>query len=590
MNLHSKFLPNNSKKNPVFANVGIDLNKLIDAAPFTEQRRILDVVPPSYSGSTDSCSTRSLFWTSRGAVTPDVQSLCTLTDDYWLRIYSSLRGQWSVAVDLSAELLKTLKRSWADAKDIESVHKKIEAYRSRMLSLSIITCAWCKLGESRVLITSQRNSQLAVWTLVSEGEGEQNLTEARLVSFVDTEVGQVGHLACHQLGTSACLLFLGSQDGRVSALRLKGVHGEVEVEALGLVYGTADRARVSHIRVLPGGDSDGSVHLAIAKDKYLLLVDVEESPVSLVLHGQHVFQMGPGSNTAIADVIVMPDQSTLVVNQTGQPQSVRLAGDSGFEAEGVDVERLDVTNYRCLGAKVSRNGALIAILQDVCVYHDSLLMKSKSRLVFLTPSSSESLYDSLVEAPNLEMSSWRDCLEAFRVLATGHEDKAKILERIAGSLETKQIDAKLRLWLSQLCSIHLASSSGELSNLVSKFTVEALCAYALSKLKSKSEFFYRDSLAAFLLKFASQASAKTEAKKHLGRPSSWSCPLCDAAAGEDHATSVSCARGHAWPRCVVSLGVCDGAAVNTCLWCQAMARAEVLPQGQKCTLCGGPFV
>ena len=71
----------------------------------------------------------------------------------------------------------------------------------------------------------------------------------------------------------------------------------------------------------------------------------------------------------------------------------------------------------------------------------------------------------------------------------------------------------------------------------------------------------------------------------------WRCTLCDRGVAESNLQMAVCSGGCRWPRCCVTMKICDGASLLSCRWCGGAMARDLQPNGVTllCPYCRGPM-
>jgi hypothetical protein len=213
----------------------------------------------------------------------------------------------------------------------------------------------------------------------------------------------------------------------------------------------------------------------------------------------------------------------------------------------------------------SNGGALYAFLQSISVYHDHLILRSPGKLIFVSPFTIDELSARIVSSSSGSgIDRIKDSLEVYRSLSLSNEDIATphVLEDVSGGDAGKR---RINIWM---CRLFLNMTPGEDSENRSELqeVLDALCKEAL---------------------VARNPNIDLERQQNQD----WRCPLCAAAdlvnVLHDRADCGGC--GVVWPRCCLTLRVCDEPALLACRWCGAVARTDhgVAQEKASCTFCGG---
>jgi hypothetical protein len=600
LGLDPSMLAYTTECNPYLQEVEIDPDVLLEQLPVSEQFRVIDLFMCAKPEPAKSMERQAnvIDWS------PD-DRLLVVTDDHWLRAYTKVsHGQpWMLSHDLSNELRKYLRsRNWRDcaftAGDSEGgsklpkkVLKATNDLTGRVRAQCFTDVAWCLSeeddGGDHILITASKLGHVIVWRWHSDGRAPtvdcvQQITDVPIVK-----------LATHRRRPADFLVFAAAADGRIwlRSLRWVGQVKDVVLEDWGCLRDRADRRLAGALKVLDSAEKDGRcLRLAMGLARHLVVADVkidDEARTATVANKRAT--LCHSTVLTIEHLRTNKDVTSLVVVcETGPMLALRVGptwkDDLAFELQTMTPpDGLDVVHYRCLGLQSSPNGSLLAVTQNVCAYHDHLILKNPSRLVFVTPTNGvkDLIYEVLGEAID-SPASIPDHLEVMRLMNKADEaTTAVLLDKIRRALSLGG-KPKLCLWLTQHLIQALEEEDEENSVLEElKGAHNDLVGHIL--LRQAEQALKDKDLCASAQWYLSQRRPSAATKKHDGRQYEWQCRLCDSSAQQVAVDHVVCANGHVWPLCVRSLAVCDRADSVHCVACGATA----LPPVDMCTLCDG---
>merc|ERR1719510_1829827 len=284
---------------------------------------------------------------------------------------------------------------------------------------------------------------------------------------------------------------------------------------------------------------------------------------------------------------------------------------------------IDMKNYRCHGLRRSKNNGIWVLLQNGFLDDN----RPKGRLTFLTQKTLSTLSKSIFDVSNSEnmtndIQKMKDNLELFRLLACSEHKDAKnsdssysfvLLDLIKKEIEgcgqgvaIRTEKMQLYLWMCHLFGT--LSNSEEVTtkwdSLADTLHRDILCLHALKILKmygaSDPDFnsdVYDDtsiaSLKTFYMNFRSSDKKEVARMKKIS-PYRWNCSLCLKPRQSENETSFTdCFRcrehKHTWPRCVLTLKVCDQPNLLKCRWCESVAlKMPMLDYTNVyCSICSG---
>ncbi len=577
------------------------------------------------------------LWSPIGAFVPDAPSLVTLTDDHWLRIYSGgdddfggESSSFKLLADCSKIYLAKMKeRGWSDCSKAMRGHryhadkdnkkckgkKTMFDFISRTLGLSLSCIAWCDLiteatpsgrYNKSLFVTADRLGNIHIWEtnlpLLDKAEMTAVAVDVKMIS--ESGVGPVSHMYSYKVAKDRNLLFVGGVSGQVRMLNVTWDGNErAKLTDYGFVWCQHDMAALGCILV--ASDTflqDSSLVLLIAKEKYLLAVDlhIDDALCKVVLTKKRV---APVMTSRVVDLEPLQDRHKfLVALESGKPTVVDTSSDR-LEPTSLEDCDLDCSVFKMSSLRISNGGALCVASQTVAVSHDHLVFRMPGRMTFLVQHGDNSLHSISQRLMSLEserLGLVKDSLVLFHLLAVSDKRDPKILDQIQRDLlktDPPRGKRRLQVWLCKFFLKHFCSdgeSRTKLETVLNQLCLKIFQEYAYDFLKGSelvaSPEGRASGLASFLLRTKTNEDVVNEvAAMGYSRDYEWTCRLCGGRSAAMDYYQTICDQGHTWPMCVLSQTVCDCGDVVACKWCQAVARRDMWRRGDACTLCGGPL-
>ena len=426
---------------------------------------------------------------------------------------------------------------------------------------------------------------------------------------------------------------------------------EVDLLDCGLLWKDADRLTVLEVIIVDHTIEKQSrarkIGLIVVKACYLVVLHIRikegRNPSSDII-GHVVFGTGPSNIVSIQSISKNDKgESFIVACREGPLHILTLPSNDVLSASIVAVElsdifiknaeagSVDTKNYRCHGFKKSKNSSVWVFLQNGLL--DEQVKFSKGKLTFLTQKTFSSISKTIFKESSISktfsISSVKDSLEVYRILACNQSKDKKneddsfsrqFIELIRSDLKTcRESDTmrtetmQLYLWMSQLFGT-LSNSDEMIRNwdcLSDDLHRDILCLHALKILKkymssdpSLNSTIYDisaiSSLRSFYLNFSTYFSTgdKEEVMKLNIPQYIWKCNMCcnSSKPKSNNDLYTDCfyceENNHRWPRCVITLKICDETSLLKCKWCEC--NALNLPAldytSVNCSLCKGPFI
>jgi hypothetical protein len=422
---------------------------------------------------------------------------------------------------------------------------------------------------------------------------------------------------------------------------------EVELLDCGLLWKDADRLTAHEIIIvdhtIEKQSSAREISLIVVKACYLVVLNIRikegRNPSSDVI-GHVVFGTGPSNIVSVQSISKTNDRENFIVAcREGPLHILTLPSDDVLSASIVSVElseiffknaeagSVDTKNYRCHGFKKSKNSSVWVFLQNGLL--DEQVKFSKGKLTFLTQqtfsSISKTIFKESSVAQTFGISSVKDSLEVYRILACiqskdkKNEDDSfsrQFIELIRSDLKTcRESDTirtetmQLYLWMCQLFGT-LSNSDEMIRNwdcISDDLHRDILCLHALQVLRkymaSDPRFNSKiydisaiSSLRSFYLNFS---TGDKEEVMRLNIPKYiWNCKICcnsgtPVSNDDSYTDCFYCEENnHRWPRCVITLKICDETSLLKCKWCEcnALSFPTLDYTSVNCSLCKGPFI
>jgi len=254
---------------------------------------------------------------------------------------------------------------------------------------------------------------------------------------------------------------------------------------------------------------------------------------------------------------------------------------------------------------------------------------SKGRLTFLTQQTFSSLSKTILDESSSaginSIPSMKDNLEVYRLLAyTESKDKKNQdnpFSRVCYDLTKNDLKSgvengvvrtekmQLYLWICHLFAI--LGNNDEMirswdcladflhSDILCLHALQVLRMYSASDPSLNSDIYDKNSIASlrsFYLNF--WRGDKGEVNKMKISTYHWKCKLCSKpekfeSSDDSYTDCFNCTENnHKWPRCVLTLKICDEPTLLKCRWCESVALKFLLLDYTNvyCSICSGPFI
>ncbi len=298
--------------------------------------------------------------------------------------------------------------------------------------LTCIACCQANSGDNLVL-AGNKLGQLVAWRL---REGREGRPEVVLVEDCGLG-GDILHLSVHVSSSGArrrILLFAGSIDGRIKLLELKWDGEEkASAEDMGLVWDQEDLLLPRAVVIVKDtlNAAKKGLRVLLSKGIFLLALDLQvDKSGRIVVASRQNLPPFPSSIVSLVPWEKCPSSSSyLVFTENGAPVRA-LVGEGRKKEVTLNLgstpalpAELESPDFRTLAALRSSEemGAVVAVLQGVCAFHDHLVLRSPVRLLLLAPYSAEAMLrrifdDTSPDAEKRSLAPFKNCLETLRVL------------------------------------------------------------------------------------------------------------------------------------------------------------------------------
>ena len=621
LNLRKDIIPSKTESSPHRLDVGLNINTVIEHLPKEEQYRFADLMfnyPNADNGRPAVINATQIEWAPREVVCSNVgdddgreedMALFVLNCDHWLRLFIREKAtkNWVPQVDFTG-LLRTSK-TWAKFKANSSDIEIAQEVKSRMLSIAISKFCISETVKDHdtginkfLLFTAQIDGSLCLWEMSSKiSKMPVRLLEERQY---DSGLGEISSMEILPISTTQHLLILGSCDGRAKALLVEW-NGQDTPEIVSelFLWSNRDKSRVNAIHCsifnssVPGGTA---ARIVIAKETnfaaFELMVD-KEAPMTLSKKkGSRIPPLDQKRTASrIIDIQSANAESLLLIFEKECPLVLNV----DWDTMAADVKphwdgplEGDWTRYKCFGFKRSSGSALFAAVQNVSVFHDHLVLRTPMRISFYSAFDSTCMKRNLDAITDETIHLFKDSLEAFRSLSCAstseiesgdNENLRKFFVDYEESLVKNDKSWKFFIWLLRLSSLKVGGKEDKLELALKRL----FAVYAERSLNSNIQISERDNR--LRNSFESFLSSMDEMRTISSR---WSCTFCDQGSDQESALSVACKNGHTWPRCIISLEVCDAPNPFVCTWCDCYALPQYCLGSRReilCTLCNGPM-
>ena len=425
----------------------------------------------------------------------------------------------------------------------------------------------------------------------------------------------------------------------------RGSTQDADLLDCGLAWKDTDRLSVRDVLLMSFSsvkqNQQYDIRLAVVKASYLILMRLnvtynKKLSVDVVEH--IAFGTGPSSIVSVECMQINELDSKFIVACREGPfhllsvpakdlssATLSLIDAADFFAKSSDGASLDTKNYRCHGFKKSKGSCIWVFLQNGLL--DEQVKFTKGKLMFLTQNSFSSISKTVIENCD-KISGYiipksKDSLEIFRILACaelkvkGNKDSVSemfqnlIQKDIALSREKRTLrleKMQLYLWICQLFAT--ISNSDEIilswDAMAEDLHRDVLCLHAqkiLSMFVSsdpnlRSDIYDIDSISSIHSFYVNFGKSNRDELHKLNMPKYvWKCKFCNS--NEDLQTNEDfyldcfyCAENHHWPRCVLTLKLCDDKNLLKCKWCESVTLNSNLKnyRNLNCSLCHGPFM
>ena len=477
-----------------------------------------------------------------------------LTVDRRFKIYNRHRRKWSVVQDLSQTLYQHLKSRPTDR--LVSASSTVSASEAMVRNLvtkcySLATNCWTWSGDSGhsdpTLYTGQMSGHIVRYCYSSTSQ------QFSVKQVYKTEMKEISCIEYYTVDNVEILLVAGN-DGRVEVVKIL----KDKLKSLGMLWADPDRLVVNNF--VCHLSEDGQTTVFIAKANFCIQIKL-----SIVSNGSKLQMGSPVSlNTGMTRIVGMLriGDSLVLTNQKCVVRSCDLSRVSSSRLVSLEVVR---EHYMCQGMVASVNGSVIACVDNISSFHDHLIAREPSRLVFFTLETASSLLSKMCRRQD-ELSQCADILDCYKCLVT-NDSELSASSDIAPSV----------LWWHHKVQAH-KNGENSMEN-VMNCEARLRCQAARNNIVSNSQANVRSASTNFLFKFSDG---------HRRMEDHWQCRICQA--GESGETSdvsrVTCQSGHTWPRCPDTQLPVDTSRPSRCCWCKSLTLSIT----DNCSLCQGPLL
>ncbi|KAK3913173.1 General transcription factor 3C polypeptide 4 [Frankliniella fusca] len=565
--------------------------------------------------------------------------LATLTNYGSAKVEYSWSRQWRQVIDVSESWSAVCRLSW-ESRALSEEEQYKELCR-REAQLRIVAIAWSGLrGKASsphcLLAAAHRDGVVSFWQVpavrlrpapaAAPAEDEEALTTG-LVFTLQTGLAQgpgrpvVTQLQWAALAGRADHLLVGDSSGRVrmwdTALCTRAA-GVVAEEHQGLdVYPTADRIRVTKL-VDCALSADRSERLVVVVKGSFLLVALVDDAAHILATAIRDFQ-----HVALTGVVVTKPGSLVVSAREGDLYHVQCSVEDGGLRIAVDAvpSTLSFANCSCFGLAASEHRMIWVAASSVSKMYDHLAVKQPTTFYFLTVLDPCSAGPMLVDNPGRSLTRYLDCLEVLRVQCQKHglQPPVDVTEENLDQRSNYQL--RLSLWLSTVAltisnelEADITRRLTDLNNRMRQLLfarhacelMERMLAGAAARGATEDELNAISLLRAWMLAFSGtpvasghwrrtcervrEVLAGSQGLEDLVRED---CYICEAAVEsptvqEERWMLATCARGHAVPRCSLSLTPCVTVPYFTCRTCRVTAHPSFVSDSNPlCVFCDG---
>ena len=375
----------------------------------------------------------------------------------------------------------------------------------------------------------------------------ENLSSTYL--FSNSSKDKIATVAVSSIASSK-IVFVGLQNGLVKAYKFD--ESTPLQELSGNVWEDQDYLTAQYMMQIRNDFiKNRTVTILFVKATYIVISEVDFSHPAMETISVKRQQCLQIINQNIINVIESePGKEYLVGIEHGPTYSLKVPQNLEQECQidAIDQTDFDRMRYRVQTFQGSKNNAILTQAQV------SLHSKDEVRLIFFTNDVMGALLKWLVSEEISELYPITDVLEVLRLqLISSQEVVQDLHEKLAGLKKPTHF----HFWISNvLASLH--SAPGTWDKLSNEIASKLISIHAAdSKIKVD--------------RIASQ----------------WTCRTCNSRASKDQPflDVLKCQKGCKWPRCCVSLEVCQSVTLAQCSWCGTVAK----PQYHRsfCTLCSG---
>ena len=448
---------------------------------------------------------------------------------------------------------KPVEKLFSASTSLSAEEARVKNLVSKCYSLATNCWTW---RDETTLFTGQMSGHVVKYLL------SNNIFTVK--SIIKTGLREISCLEHHVLDNVELLVVAG-EDGRVEVMKIV----KEKMSSLGFLWSDPDRLVVSKI-MFHHSNNQTSVYLA--KANFCVQMRISLSKGSKLNIGNPV-----NFNTGMTRIVGMEilDDKIVLSNQKSVTKICDINNVSDHGDVSLDLKR---GHYFCQGLAASVNGSVVACLENISTFHDHLIARDPSRLVFWSLDTVETLRTKL-ELNHHQLSRCADVLDCYKCLLT--EDNNSELQ-ISPSLSV--------MWWHYKILCQKNSGENNFKENVLKYEAAIRSKVAAENLSNnKAETRIKAASAKFLSNFSQDINIIKISNDYINSGQHmWRCRLCHSEEDSDdvHVSSVTCGQGHTWPRCTSSQLPVDSTNPGRCCWCRSMT----LSTSGSCCLCQGPLL
>lgn len=309
--------------------------------------------------------------------------------------------------------------------------------------------------------------------------------------------------------------------------------------------------------------------LLFAKGNYIVISKLDLSHPTLETINVSPRQWIQAGTHNVVDIKQFSREDWLIALEHGPLSLLKIPSNLEDPCDMTDLPSdVDLSNYSCQGLERSKNGYIWACLQEGPI---NRVDQFKCKVTLMTPYDCHSLK---IDGLSMLTIDHVDLLEAFRMLVL-LQPPEQFIEDIYRKMVESRV-SNFKYWISVLFSV-VGSANRELWSKMASETAKTLLVDHAKK-QAASNPKHKPTLMQFI---ADQSSAKSGKNVKY----EWICKTCKGKPSDKrpYLDVLLCENGHRWPRCCISLQVCDSTTLAQCSWCKAVALPEFADS--PCSLC-----